>query len=91
MNRKFTFQGYVTSIPGPWTPYAQHGSDMAIQVLTASVEPRHRRGSEFMPGGRCLLGDGNYAAGPNQGVWCYGEIPDHLTGRQARFSATMGL
>jgi hypothetical protein len=86
MTGTFTFQGYVTSIPGPVTPTLSTDAN-GNQVLTASVTTTPQ-GSEFILAS--YSGDGNYAAGQTNGAVVTVNIPDFTLTSPSTLSATMG-
>jgi len=86
MTGTFTFQGYVTPIPGPVTPTLSTDAN-GNQVLTASVTTVPQ-GSEFIL--VSYSGDANYAAGQANGAVVTVNIPDFTLTSASALSATMG-
>jgi subtilase family serine protease len=86
MTGTFTFQGYVTPIPGPVTPTLSTDAN-GNQVLTASVTTVPQ-GSEFILAS--YSGDANYAAGQSNGAVVTVNIPDFTLTSPSTLSATMG-
>ena len=86
MTGTFTFQGYVTPIPGPVTPTLSTDAN-GNQVLSASVTTVPQ-GSEFILAS--YSGDANYAAGQANGTVVTVNIPDFTLTSPSTLSATMG-
>jgi len=86
MTGTFTFQGYVTAIPGPVTPTLSTDTS-GNQILTASVTTVPQ-GSEFILVG--YSGDANYAAGQTNGAVVTVNIPDFTLTAPNALSTTVG-